>query len=93
MGIALHIVAAVIMVLAISFNYFLSIPLFIIYGFFWEKTQHRYKWSIVNDKLHRESNGWFGWFTNHRIWEWVAWPIGALVGSIAWFLISKFAFS
>jgi hypothetical protein len=93
MGIALHIIAAILIVIGISYNVFLSIPAFIIYGFFWEKTQHRYVWSVVNGKLHREKTGWFGWFTNHRIMEWLAWFVGAVVGSIAWFFINKFAIS
>jgi len=88
MGIALHIIAAIAIVLAISHNAFLAIPSFAILGYFWEKTQHRYYWSIVDGKLHREKTGWFSWMTKHRIIEGAGWPIGALVGSIAWLFIS-----
>jgi len=88
MGIALHIIAAIAITIAISFNAFLAIPSFLFIGFFFEKTQHRYYWSVVNGNLHREKVGWFGWFTNHRIREWLAWPVGAIVGSVAWLFIS-----
>jgi hypothetical protein len=87
MGIALHIVAAILIVLGISYNVFIAIPLFIALGFFWEKTQHRYFWSIVNGKLHREKTGWFGWLTKHRIKEWLAWAVGAIIGSVIWHFI------
>jgi len=88
MGIALHIIAAIAITIAISFNAFLAIPSFAILGFFWEKTQHRYEWSIQDGKLHRESTGLFGWMTKHRIIEGAGWPIGAIVGSVAWLFIS-----
>jgi hypothetical protein len=93
MGIALHIIAAILIVIGISYNVFIAIPLLGILGFFWEKTQHRYYWSIVNGKLHREKTGWFGWITNHRLLEGAGWLIGSFVGSVMWFFIKKFAIS
>ena len=87
MGIALHIIAAIIIVLAISFNTFLAIPAFAILGFFWEKTQHRYLWSIKDGQLHREKTGFFRWITKHRLLEAAGWPIGAIIASVAWLFI------
>jgi len=87
MGIALHIIAAMLIVLGISFNAFIAIPLFVVLGFFWEKTQHRYVWSIQDGKLHREKTGFFGWITKHRLLEASGWPIGAIIASVAWLFI------
>jgi hypothetical protein len=84
MGIALHIFGGIALVLATSYNVFLSVPVLVIYGFFWEKTQHRYVWSIQNEKLHREQAGWFGWITKHRLIEAAGWPIGGLIAASVW---------
>ena len=85
MGIALHIFGAIALVLAVSYNVFLSIPMLAIYGFFWEKTQHRYYWFINKDgKLDREKTGWFGWITKHRLIEAAGWPVGGLIAAVVW---------
>lgn len=89
MGVALHIIAAILIVLGISFNAFTAIPLFVVLGFFWEKTQHRYEYSVVDGKLHREKRGLFGWITKHRLLEAAGWPIGAIVASVAWLFIKR----
>ena len=86
MGIALHIFGAISLVLATAYNVFLSIPILAIYGFFWEKTQHRYVWSIRDEKLHREKTGWFGWITKHRLIEAAGWPVGGLIAAVAWYI-------
>jgi hypothetical protein len=84
----LHAVGSLVGVLAIAFCYWLSIPAFAVFGFFWEKTQHRYIWFIDRGgKLQRKKTGWFGWVTKHRLLEAAGWPIGALVASVVWFLI------
>lgn len=80
----LHGVAALAICAAIFWLHWLSIPCFAFIGFFFEKTQHRYFWSIVDGKLHREKTGWFGWVTKHRLLEAAGWPIGALIASIVW---------
>ncbi len=81
-GFFLHLTAACVIVIAISLFHYLAIPLFAGLGYFWEKTQHRYVWSVVDGKPHREKTGWTGWITKHRLFEGSGWPAGALLGSI-----------
>ncbi len=87
-GFFLHLIAACAIVTAIIFFPYLAIPAFVILGFFWEKTQHRYVWSVVDGKLQREKTGWFGWITKHRLLEGAGWPVGAIIGTIVW-LVTK----
>lgn len=89
MGWLWHGLASLAGVIAILFCYWSSILVFAIFGFFWEKTQHRYEWSIdAGGMLQREKTGWFGWITKHRLVEAAGWPVGALIASIVWFFIS-----
>ena len=86
----LHAIAALAIVLTALWIPLLAVVGFAAIGFFFEKTQHRYYWSIVDGKLNREKTGWFGWVTGHRIREALGWPLGALIASIAWMLMTKF---
>jgi hypothetical protein len=91
MGWLWHGLASLAGVMTILFCYWSSILVFAIFGFFWEKTQHRYYWFIDMDSgepmLSREKTGWFGWITKHRLIEAAGWPVGALVASVAWYFI------
>jgi len=79
----LHTIAALGVVLSIAWIHWLAIPAFAFIGFFFEKTQHRYYWSVLFDgTLHREKTGWFGWVTKHRIIEALGWPLGGLVAVV-----------
>jgi len=86
-GFLLHTAAASVIVTATIFFPYLAIPAFAILGFFWEKTQHRYVWSVVDGKLQREETGWFGWFKKRRILEGSGWPAGAAIGFLASMII------
>ncbi len=87
MGIALHLLGALAIVLATAWCYWLSILGFAFVGFFFEKTQHRYFWSVVDGKLHRKKTGWFGWVTKHRLLEAAGWPAGAFVACVVWTIL------
>lgn len=88
MGWLWHGIAACAIVTGIIFLPWLAIPAFLVLGFFWEKTQHRYVWSVLDGKLHREKTGWFGWITKHRLIEAAGWPGGALIAAIIWLFTS-----
>lgn len=85
MGGVYHLLAATGIVLGISWNHWLAIPSFFAVGFFWEKTQHRYYWSLeegpAGPRLHREKQGWFGWITKHRLWEAAGWGLGGTLAA------------
>jgi len=87
MGLLLHAIGSLAIVLGIMVHPLLGVLGFLILGFFWEKTQHRYVWGIEEGKLIRMETGWTGWITKHRLIEAAGWPLGALIASIVWMII------
>ena len=79
----LHMVAGLVGIVLITVHTLLGVLYFGALGYFFEKTQHRYVWSVSDGELHREKTGWTGWITNHRLKEAAGWPLGALIASIA----------
>jgi hypothetical protein len=87
-GFILHAVGALLILMAAFYCYWSSILGFAVLGFFFEKTQHRYKYGVNDDTtLSRTPTGWFGWITKHRLTEAAGWPTGALIACVIWTFI------
>jgi hypothetical protein len=100
MGGVLHLIAATVIVLGISWCHWLAIPSFFLLGFFWEKTQHRRKFTKVQDtkvlvdgKLSTvftvRDETFFGWITPHRLWEAAGWGVGGTLAATVLELLSR----
>ena len=93
-----HLVVGCALALAVSWRFWLIVPVTFIYAWLREQAQHR--WIITKvtgpnvygslNLYALDKETFFGWMTGHRIWEVFQWVIGAAAGVGIWLAIRYF---